>query len=408
MINTYECIKKPKVINSIHINEWIELIKSSQYSVLIDKARNGLVDYEKTKYSLPCCTINFSYKDYKIDSNILNSTGFIYIDIDTPEFNINTLDKKKVFSYYKSFGGKGYAIIVKVNGITLHNFKDSYIEICKDLNIIDYIDINAIKKSQFNILSHDKDAYLNNNCVAYNFKPINLVESNFTPKPIVYNTKVKKNSIYERTGGKIQEEKKIRYNNLNEIVDANVKNESYHVNWEGYNVIECTIPIKKISIGNRNKFLLSYANNYVWLNKWLSDNRVYETLKKINEIAFTEPLTLKEVSNISYTINKYKNNGSLKPIYSKYKRKIVFNQNVGYSGDEKKEIVLSLNNEKKFLDTQEKISEYINNWDFKVNGKISQSKLSSVSGVNIKTIEKHYSNFKQYISELNQRYKQNL
>lgn len=58
--------------------------------------------------------------------------------------------------------------------------------------------------------------------------------------------------------------------------------------------------------------------------------------------------------------------------------------------------------------TQKKISEYINNWDFKVNGKISQSKLSSVSGVNIKTIEKHYSNFKQYISELNQQYKQNL
>jgi len=69
---------------------------------------------------------------------------------------------------------------------------------------------------------------------------------------------------------------------------------------------------------------------------------------------------------------------------------------------------LTKSNEKRFLDTQKKISEYINNWDFKVNGKISQSKLSSVSGVNIKTIEKHYSNFKQYISELNKQYKQNL
>src|ERR1700739_3486918 len=156
-INTYECWQKPTVKATVSINDWLNQIKQSNYSDTIQKARNGLVDYDLTKATIPCVTYNFLFKDYKTNKNIATSSGLMYIDIDNPLFNIKELDLSKVYAYYKSFGGNGYGILVKVTGLTINNFKSTYTSITDNLGITRFADKGARKATQFNVLSYDKD-----------------------------------------------------------------------------------------------------------------------------------------------------------------------------------------------------------------------------------------------------------
>lgn len=171
-INAYGCIKNPNVISSISINNWFKSISNSEYSETIQKARIGELDYNKTKESLPCVTYNFLFDGYKKDNNIISSTGYLYIDVDDDTFDISSINYDKIFAYYKSFGGKGYAIIVKIDGLNLANFKSTYSYVVDDLGIDKFIDIQAIKASQFNVLSYDKDIFVNEN--SYVFKAVNV------------------------------------------------------------------------------------------------------------------------------------------------------------------------------------------------------------------------------------------
>ena len=162
-INYYSNVTHPNVLSVIQTSNWLDKIKASEYSETITQARNGALPYESTKLSLPCVTYNFLFIGYKKTENIISATGLMYIDIDIPEFDLNILDTSKVYSYYKSFGGVGYAIIVKVDGLSQNNFKSTYLNICKELGIVEYIDTNAIKSTQFNVLSYDENIFINEN-----------------------------------------------------------------------------------------------------------------------------------------------------------------------------------------------------------------------------------------------------
>ncbi len=78
------------------------------------------------------------------------------------------IDKSKVFAYYHSLDNKGYHVIVKVNDLNLDNFKNTYLSICNDLGILDYIDRNCIKKTQYTVISFDENIFINDNCFVYN------------------------------------------------------------------------------------------------------------------------------------------------------------------------------------------------------------------------------------------------
>lgn len=238
-INAYVNIKQPKVVSTTSTDDWFNLIKDSEYKSEILKARNNKSIYGLIKASMPCVTFNFLYEDYKKDVNLMAPTGVMYIDIDNPMFEPKNLDTSKVFSYYHSFGGVGYALLVKVNGLTKENFKSTYYNICKELNIIEYVDPNAIKPSQFNVLSYDTDIFINKNSKVFDSAPLTDVN------------RKKKESIYTSREGKI------RFDNLDEFVD-NIDGD-YLVNWDGFEFVSCWIPVRK-KTNNRNNTLLAYSD----------------------------------------------------------------------------------------------------------------------------------------------------
>lgn len=402
MINVYTNIVTPPVVKgTIEPNQWFNKIKSSDYSHLIEKVRQGILDYKNIKESIPCVTYNFLYKKYKKDNNIITSTGLMYIDIDIENdinnhFDINLLDKTKIYCYYKSFRGKGYAILVKVNNLNKYNFKNTYIEICKELNIIDFIDTNAIKPSQFSVLSYDKDIYINNNCFIFNSEDY----KNTPPRKVINNNTIEED-IYGRRGGKII------YNNIEQIFKDNSEaNEPYLVNMEtGYDFINCYIPVNKVKDGYRYKSVLSYTTNYVYINPSLTKESVLNTISNVNNVMCEHPMDYKQVIKIVNSVYKQKEDGVLVPIYSDKKRNIVFNEYCGYATNEKKEIVLTLVNEHRVEKTKQKLYDIIENWDFYTYGKISQSKIIKNHPISKKSVEKYYKEYIDYINDLNNDYK---
>lgn len=122
--------------------------------------------YDEYKACVPCITPNFLYRNTHEDINIIRPTGLLYIDIDPKkgqpfDFDPKILDKSKIYSYFKTFSGIGYGILVKVEGLTKENFKDTFHAICQDLGISQYFDKNARKASQYLALSYDPDVYFN-------------------------------------------------------------------------------------------------------------------------------------------------------------------------------------------------------------------------------------------------------
>lgn len=383
ILNTYANVRQPQISQSITINDWLQQIKNSEYSDLITKARKGEIDYNQTKLSLPCITWNFTYNTYKKDTNIIDSTGLLYIDIDNPTFNINNLDKSKVYAYYKSFGGNGYSILIKIIGITPANFKHNYLIVCEELGIADYVDASAIKHSQYNILSYDEQLFINEN--SFQFTAVDVA-----PPTIVINKK--REYIYTSEGGKI------RFNNLDDI---NLEGNSYIVNWEGIEYINCFIPMKKREEGNRNSFLLSYTTNLVILNPHLSKEAIGKIIGHVNQKACYPPVAENKIYTVVESIFKYKEEGSLQPITFNKKRKFVFDSSLKLSRKEKLEIMNQELGKKKMNESQSKINDILLDWNFEKLGKITQRAIYNNHPISKKTIEKYWSDFKEYISVLN-------
>ncbi len=388
-INWYNSIKKPKVVSTISVNSWFEKIKDSSYKETILNARAGIIDYNQTKASLPCITYNFLFQGYKKDENILESSGLIYIDIDNENFDINRLDLSKVFACYRSFGGIGYSIIVQVKDLTLFNFKSTYSSITLELGIGDFVDLQAIKASQFNVLSYDPNLFLNLDSHVF-------ASTNLAPQSSVIEEKEKK--AYTTEWG-AKSSSSIRFNNLDTIDVAG----EYIVNWEGYTYIKCFIPMKKVST-NRNNFLLSFCNNLVYLNPQLSEEKAFCVLDNVNRFACVITADDNQIKRVVSSIFKYKLDGSLKPIYFNKQRKIVFDQKSKLTKEEKLEICRSEVALKKGIDSRQKLYEILETWNFLEYGRITQRKVYQNFPMSKKTVEKYWIEFKDYVELLNKNF----
>lgn len=390
-VNWYSNIKKPKVVSTVSVNSWLEKIKDSTYKETILKARAGLLDYNQTKASLPCITYNFLFDGYKKDENILAGSGLIYIDIDEESFDVRTIDLSKVFAYYRSFGGKGYSIIVQVENLTAANFKSTYLNITRELGVSDFVDIQAIKASQFNVLSYDPELYLNPDSFVFS-------STNVAPRSVVIRGEEKKAYTIERGAGP-NPSSSIRFHNLDSIDVTG----DYIVNWHGYDYVKCFIPMKKVSI-NRNNFLLSYGNNLVYLNPEISPEKAISLLDNVNLFACAVPVDDNQIKRIVNSIFKYKNEGKLKPIYFNKQRKIVFDKKSKLTRDEKLEICRTEVALKKANDSQQKLYNLMECWNFEQQGKITQRKVYQNFPISKKTVEKYWNRFKDYVELLNRKF----
>ncbi|MCX6232468.1 MAG: hypothetical protein NTZ33_13105, partial [Bacteroidetes bacterium] len=195
----------------------------------------------------------------------------------------------------------------------------------------------------------------------------------------------------------------LRYDNLDEVEIKDTDN--YTVDWNGVRYIKCWIPYDKSQKSIEN-ILLSYTNNLIFLNPTLGYKAVYSIVKKING-KFENPVSDNKIHTILDSIFSYKEQGSLKPIYYKIPRKIIFKKSVYISQYEKLQICIKENALRKIAISKAKMEKIIETWDFEKHGKISTTKIIENNSISKKTVNKYYPEFKKQIQELNIKFKNN-
>lgn len=387
MISCFNNIKAPKVQGEIDIYDFLENVRSPEQLTKsqIIKARvhkaNGQNDkYIKIKENLPCFTLNFSFQNIKRNTAIKTPTGFIYIDIDN-QLDID-LSNNFVFSSWKSLSGLGRGILVKVKGLTLDNFKTTYIDIAKEINV--KADNHASKATQYNIHSYDEDIYINNNSTTW--ECINEVNKN-TPIKSILKSKRKdspKMGVYT----------KLRFNNINDY-DFKGYDFLYFEN-KKEEIAEVFIP-KRIEKGNRNNIFSAIANQIKALNPNIHINDFSRLLISINSKHCKPPLRDDEVNLI---IKRTFDNENCIIVLNKQKR-FLFDPKKKLTFKEIMKIINPILGKRQSNKTIEEIQETLNNWDVFKNGKLTQKSLQEVTGKNIKTIEKYYYLFTDLRTKIN-------
>ncbi|MFK2818991.1 hypothetical protein U0L90_02590 [Flavobacteriaceae sp. LMIT009] len=322
------------------------------------------------------------FNELKTNATIKKATGFIYLDIDgNTEINLNN---SLIFASWLSVSGQGRGVLVKVNGLTLGNFKTTYVAIAKELNI--KADINANRATQYCIHSYDEDLYINNDSLTYVAKPHE--EITVTPRTEILKKK-KKDSTEKGVN------KEWNYNNIN---DFDFKGRPYLFFPQDKAPFAVAFIPKNIPIGSRNQILSALAYQMRALNPNKLEKEFIQFMLNINSSRCEKPLEDTEVMSISKKILKLK---EINPIFNK-KRRVLFNPDFNLTKGEKIRTANKLLGSIKSKKTKTEIESCLNNWNFKNYGKVTQKKLARVSKKNIKTIEKYYKFFKDDVQSINQ------
>lgn len=385
MINKINYCTKRAITGSFqNIEEVVEFIKSppTEHQELVQYARTlerGSEEYTAIKISkLPAVTINFSFSNgYIIGKNVSTPTGYLYIDVDNlteQDFDINTT---YICAYWRSLSNTGLTLVVKVDGLTPHNFKTATEEIAKVLDIP--FDKRAVSIDRLTVLSYDPNAYYNDNVEVFPVAELvsgHSVELSSTDSENFRDTIIKDNSLIG-----IHCYGKIRYNNLDEVIQG------LNIIYDDRGIYDCgqdkvkyhsAFMPKRVSEGNREKTLGLYAKRLLLLNPDLDKKTLSKMIFRANMINLQTPLESSEVRGI---IDKAFNNRQ-NPRTNKTKR--FFFEDVTLTAVEKSRKCLEVLNQERRQRTQEKkniISELFCNWDCHTDGKISPKKVMELTGL---------------------------
>ena len=419
-LNFYENWTKPTVVKDIKIDQYLNLVKYGTSKEHIDDITyirqfdKKHQEYNKLKSQTSCVTINYLYDGYKKDDNVIVSTGLLMYDIDDPLYDITTLDKELIYFFHKSFGGKGYTIVVKVKNLdnTREHYDSSFIEISKELNIHNFIDKGAKKRTQFTVLSYDENLFINADAHTFdcnNFSKIVKESKVIKIPPTVNNNKI---TLYSKGGifddreldrvSTYKNRKRLRFNNSQDYITR----EEYVTDFgEGFSIIEAvgTFNNYKIPSGKRSNYLLGYTVNLVFLNKDMDITKemIFGVVSSINENCLSYPLPLHEVNSIISNVFKYLKNGTLKPIIRTKNKRIIFNEKLKWDRDTKMRNWYKENSKNWEDKSTQRIYEMIEDWDFETLGKITQLKIVKNNSISKKTVQKYWKHFKDYVKDLN-------
>lgn len=374
MINYYDNIKSPTVKGDIDIYTFLDCIEKPDFNELekISNAREvypiDKEEYNKIKSTICCYTLNFRFDEYKKTENILDSTGFIYLDVDN---EIELINHELVFASWLSLSDKGRGYLIKVHGLTTDNFYKTYNEIALLIGI--KVDPHANKPTQFTINSYDRDIYINNESKTYN---VNLSQKH----PHLSNNI---NRVVTQLG---EDYYKLRFNNYDEV---DFKGEEYMYFDTLRSFAEVFIP-KMIPKGKRNNVLFNVGRQIKALNIDIGFDTLERLLTDYNTEHCKPPIPNQEISTI--IDNSYSYEGE--PFYNKARRYLI-NKSIVIGKKEQAKLRGKLNARAKTEKTITKLQNIINEWNFEELGKITQKKLKEVSGMNIKTVEKYYKYLKK-------------
>ncbi|RXM39624.1 hypothetical protein BOQ62_10655 [Chryseobacterium sp. CH21] len=340
-------------------------------------------EYQAIKIILPSICFNYTFKNNYVNSeNADESTGFLYFDIDgEKDFNYDTT---YITALWKSVGGNGFGLLVKVRNLVKENFKESYEHIVDILGIP--YDKSCNDCSRVNIISFDTEAHYNENAVEIDLSEFNTTIIHAVKKLPHFNSNKNKNLGYSLNGGNI------RFNNLSDILEE----KDFEFNKDGYydfgkekvEYCKCFVPRKIVPEGLRNQRVSSYAYCLISINPDARFTNFKRYLQKYNSKSCNPPLEWEEIDEIATKI--YNQRGNVEP-RNNAKRRVIYSDEIKTLSEKQKINGRVLGNDRSEKTVKELI-DCVMNWDYEKHPKITQKSLIEVSDKNKKTVEKYYRN----------------
>ena len=371
-----------RFINSIE--EWVDYLKNEERKEVstIKKLRNlkkGEDEYDKIKKTLPTIFYNYSFKEnYVKESNADVPTGFLFFDID--DNNFCDFDYKYISVCWRSVGGNGYGLLVKVKNLNKDFFKESYNYIGTEILKIPF-DKACNHLARANFISYDKDVIYNPNS-----EIIDLTQFNSNQNKNAQNN----NIIKSNTDRIYYYGQKIRFNNLSDIIAGQniVYNEKGVFDFGKNNKInycECYAP-KKRTNKNRNTKTFAFAKCILSVNPSISENLFKHYINNFNSKYCSPPMSFIEITDI---INKVYNDKKTTPIGNKTKR-FLFENGEKLSKSEKSKLYSPILGKERREKTISKIVEIIKNWDYEKYPKLNKANVFKVRGKGRESIRNYF------------------
>ena len=385
MFSITESIKNRNVTKFIYsVEEWVDYLKNEERDEVstINKLRELKkrdAEYDKIKKTLPIIFYNYSFKEnYVKDSNADVSTGFLFFDIDDNDFC--DFDYKYISVCWRSVGGNGYGLLVKVKNLNKDFFKESYNYIGTEILKIPF-DKACNHLARANFISYDKDVIYNPNS-----EIIDLTQFNSNQNKNAQNN----NIIKSNTDRIYYYGQKIRFNNLSDIIAGQniVYNEKGVFDFGKNNKInycECYAP-KKRTNKNRNTKTFAFAKCILSVNPSISENLFKHYINNFNSKYCSPPMSFIEITDI---INKVYNDKKTTPIGNKTKR-FLFENGEKLSKSEKSKLYSPILGKERREKTISKIVEIIKNWDYEKYPKLNKANVFKVRGKGRESIRNYF------------------
>lgn len=390
LINKFKNGTNPNVVSSLEINDIIKIIKEGDQNLqkiisLREMGKsNPFFDHLKIN-NIPTFRFNFTFNSKANNENVISPTGYIFIDLDA----VNRIDtsNQNIFACWKSISGIGYGILVKVENLTVDNFKETYHSIGSLLGITP--DFNACKVTQQTIQSFDPDLYLNEDSITYNAihkkeNPTIIREKTTISAPISYGNN------------------KLRFNNIGDHFEGKESKDFLIFSEEKIKICAPFIP-QFIEKGKRNSTMFLLLSQYIQLNQFAAESFLVACANTVNK-SMVPSLATTEIKKIINSVIKMNDEGTLIPILNK-ERRILFNPSNTLTLKEKQKIVGQQMGKLKTEKTLSEIYKVIEEWNFDNFGKITQDKIAVQLKKDVKTIKRNWAAFKIYVSDLNDDHK---
>ena len=383
------------IITSLSLDEYIntmknpDFVRKSQVDLARETYKNSELKkddplYKSIKNSLPCITFLNTFKDYVNNENIVDSTGFMYLDVDDVN-DVNFSIYPFVVAYWKSLSNNGYGILIKCENVG--ELQDNVKELSLFFNL--KLDKNAVSKDRLNVLGYDNDIYYNPNYTSYVFNNSEKVSLSYIKE---YSIRLQQIDTKNEVGD-------IRFSNLKDLI------KEYDFNGEpfidlGENKLEYAevfIP-KSIFEGNRNKSMFVLCSQIRGFNAWISESMLFRVCNTINKDKFKPELSTQELSEIVKKVYSKEN-----PVVMLNKTKrILFNPDYTLSKFDRQSMATKQIRAMEAIKNTSKIIKCVEDWDFEVNGKITQNKIAKMTGFGIATIKRRSCEIKKVFSILNE------
>jgi hypothetical protein len=391
LINHFKNCKSTSVLGKITVEDVLHKIKYGDENLLnVKNARDygkGHKQYDKIKTTvLPTYRFNFLIECTAKNGKVIGATGLIYIDVDD---NIEIPHSDYIYAKWRSLSNTGYGILIKVDNLTLDNFKDVYSSLGMILGV--KVDDGARKAIQQNVLSYDPSLYCNTDSRVYECNDIKKASPNSIKK--------KEKCIGVNEASLHQSSIKERIDNSYEYFTGENSDKVYLYFEEKIMICAPFMPWNGVNKGNRNNLLFRLLSQFALLNPEFGKDYLLNKSNYFNKKMYPN-LTSREIHLIISSVLEKRKEGTLERYYNK-DRLILFNPNKHITKSEKSQITGAIVGGKRSKATQQAIYEILENWDFEELGQITQKSVISISKFSRSTVQRHWSYLKDYIEYLN-------